>query len=195
LKNSIFLIVSLFTFLFITQQTVYSTEIGLVPTSIPEGNYSILLYKPQRTETPLKNEKLGYTITPITYSSYIKSFDVLYESNFTDWTVSKEYEIKKFGSPLESISSDLETSIDGIQYTYEKRLQVKLKRFYEKDISYGSYQGKEGKFELQLSNMKYYLFSRTFLVGWKEYSFIVLFPKQYERYVNPNKFLNSFKLN
>ena len=79
---------------------VSATEIALEPTKIPEGNFSILLYKPVRSELPLRDEFAGFTIVEYSYQSYFPAFDVSYSAGFTDWTPSKEFEINKYGFPF-----------------------------------------------------------------------------------------------
>jgi len=181
-------------FIVVNYRTASATEIYLERTRIPEGNFSILLYKPVRTELPLRDESADFIITTYSYQSYFKEFDVSYTAGFTDWTPSKEYEINKYGSVLSDNEKDLETSIQGIKYMTEKRLQIDVNLIEKNEIRYGSYPGLEAKFDFKSSGLQYIMMWRTYTIGFKEYWQQVVYPQQYERYVQPLKYLDSFKV-
>ena len=121
--------------LLINIRFVSATEIALEQTWIPEGNFSILLYKPVRSELPLK-DKSGVTIIAYTYQSYFPAFDVSYSAAFTDWTVLKEFYIKKRGRPLTSISEDLDIAVRGMKIETEKRLQMDVNLLESREKKY-----------------------------------------------------------
>lgn len=173
---------------------VSATEIALEPTKIPEGNFSILLYKPVRSELPLRDESAGFTITTFSYQSYFPAFDVSYSAGFTDWTPSKEFEIKKYGFPLSPISEDLDTSIQGVKVMTEKRLQMNVNLLESREKKYENHLGRDAKFEFFSSGLRYIIRYRTYMIGYKEYWHQVVYPQQYERYVRPQTFLDSFKI-
>jgi hypothetical protein len=180
--------------LLINIRFVCATEIALEPTKIPEGNFSILLYKPVRSELPLRNKSAGFTIITYSYQSYFPAFDVSYAAGFTDWTPSKEFEIKKYGYPLTPISEDLETSVQGVKAMTEKRLQMDVNLLESREKKYETHFGREAKFEFLSSGLRYIIKYRTYMIGYKEYWHQVVYPQQYERYVCPQTFLDSFKV-
>lgn len=185
----------LFAILLVTNvRFVHATEIALEPNRIPEGNFSILLYKPIRSELPLKDESAGFTIVEYSYQTYFKAFDVSYSAGFTDWTPSKQFEIKKYGAPLSPISEDLKTSVQGVKAMTEKRLQMRLNLLDSHEIKYETHLGREAKFELFSSGLRYIIRFRTYMIGYKEYWHQVIYPQQYERYARPQTFLDSFKV-
>lgn len=173
---------------------VSATEIALEQTRIPEGNFSILLYNPSRSETPLRNEKAGYTITTYSYQSYFKGFDVSYSASYSDWTFAKQYEIGKYGIEFSDINEDLEYTVSTAKYFIEKQLKASVTIVRNNTIKYLNYPGREAVFEFYSDKMKYVMRLRTFRVGYKEYSQQVVYPQQFERYVQPQKFLDSFKV-
>lgn len=179
---------------FLHGASVYATEIALEPTRIPEGKFSILLYKPKRTELPLRERESGITVVTYSYQSYFSAFDVSYVAGFTDWTASKQYETKKYGSPLMPTSFDLDTSIKGVKVMTEQSLRVPVRLLSSHEMTYESYPGRDAEFEFSASGTRYIIRFRTYMIGYKEYWHQVVYPSQYEHYVRPQAFLNSFKL-
>jgi len=182
------------TLLMVNASSVSATEIALEQTKIPEGNFSILLYKPVRSELPLRDESAGFIITTYSYQSYFPSFDVSYSAGFTDWTTSKEFEKNKYGFTLSDISEDLDTSTQGVKYLTEKRLQVNVNLKEKTEIKYENHLGREAKYEFKYSGLQYIIRWRAYMIGYKEYWHQVVYPQQYERYAQPQKFLDSFKI-
>lgn len=179
--------------LLINVRSASATEIALEPTWIPEGNFSILLHKPVRSELPLR-DKSAVTIIAYSYQSYFSAFDVSYAAGFTDWTPSKEFYIKKKGYPLTSISEDLDISVRGMKVMTEKRLQMDVNLLESREKKYENHLGREAKFEFFSSGSRYIIRYRTYMIGYKEYWQQVVYPQQYEGYVRPQTFLDSFKL-
>ncbi|MDR1662321.1 MAG: hypothetical protein LBR95_07855 [Azoarcus sp.] len=173
---------------------VCATEIALEPTKIPEGNFSILLYKPQRTELPLRERDSGVTVVTYSYQSYFAAFDVSYVAGFTDWTVSKQYEIKKYGKPLMPPSFDLDTSVQGVKVMTGQRLQLPVRLVDSREKKYKSNPGRDAEYEFFSSGTRYIIRYRTYMVGYKEYWHQVVYPSQYERYARPQAFLDSFSV-
>lgn len=171
-----------------------ATEIALEPTKIPEGNFSILLYKPQRTELPLRERDSGITVVTYSYQSYFAAFDVSYVAGFTDWTASKQYEIKKYGKPLMSPSFGLDTSVQGIKVMTEQRLRLPVRLMASREKTYKSNPGRDAEYEFFVSGSRYIIRYRTYMVGYKEYWHQVVYPSQYERYARPQAFLDSFRV-
>ena len=178
----------------INVQFVRATEIALEPTRIPEGNFSILLYKPQRSELPIREKSSGITIITYSYQSYFSAFDVSYAAGFTDWTASKKNEIMKYGVPLMPVAEDLDTSVQGVKVMTEKRLQLPVRLLAIREKTYETHPGREAKFEFFASGSRYIIRYRTYMVGYKEYWHQVVYPLQYKRYARPQGFLDSFRV-
>jgi hypothetical protein len=189
-----FALMAFIAFFLINVQFVYATEIAIEPTRISEGNFSILLYKPVRSEIPLRDKSAGYTIITYSYQSYFPAFDVSYAAGFTDWTPLKEFEIKKYGHPLTPISEDLDTSVQGVKVMTEKRLQMNVNLLESREKKYETHLGREAKFEFFSSGSRYIIRYRTYMIGYKEYWHQVVYPQQNERYVRPQAFLDSFSI-
>lgn len=194
MNKLLFSFIALVILFVVNAASVSATEIALEQTNIPEGNFSILLYKPVRTELPLRDESAGFSITTYSYQSYFQAFDVSYSAGFTDWTASKEFEKNKYGFTLSDTSEDLETSIQGVKHLTEKRLQVNVNLIEKTEIKYKNHLGREAIFEFKHSGLQYIIRWRTYMIGYKEYWQQVVYPQQYERYVQPKKFLDSFKV-
>ena len=179
---------------FLFTQNACAIEIALETTKIPEGNFSILLYKPQRTELPIRENDSGITNVSYTYQSYFQPLDVSYVAGYTDWTASKQYEIKKYGSPVMGVIDDFNTAIEGVIYITQKMLGVKVRLISRHNIKYESHLGIDANFEFIVYGNSYYIRYRNYKIGYKEYFLQVVYPSQYERYANPEAYLNSFKL-
>ncbi len=191
IKFALMVFVGLF---LINVQFVRATEIALEPTRIPEGNFSILLYKPQRSELPIREKSSGITIITYSYQSYFSAFDVSYAAGFTDWTASKKNEIMKYGVPLMPVAEDLDTSVQGVKVMTEKRLQLPVRLLAIREKTYETHPGREAKFEFFASGSRYIIRYRTYMVGYKEYWHQVVYPLQYKRYARPQGFLDSFRV-
>jgi hypothetical protein len=179
---------------FSTWLSAFASELPLEQTHIKEGSFSILMHKPQRTERSLRDESRGITITTYSYQSYIPSFDISYTAGFTDWTVSKNYEIKEYGYPLSSVAGDLDTSVHGVKIMTEKGLRVPVHLLASQEITYKTHPGRDAKFEFVASGLRYIIRYRTYMIGHKEYWHQVVYPFRYQRYASPQAFLDSFKV-
>ena len=76
----------------------------------------------------------------------------------------------------------------------EKRLQLHVNLLAIREKKYETHLGREAKFEFFTSGLRYIIRYRTYMVGYKEYWHQVVYPQQYERYVRPQTFLDSFKV-
>jgi hypothetical protein len=179
-----------------TVQYVYAVEIALEPTWMPEGNFSVLLYNPQRHELPIREEDSGITLTTYSYRTYFPGVDVSYEADFLDWTESKEYEIKKFGFIVTDSAAAIDSSVLGAKTTLEQQLQVPIHIVYSQEKAYKNYPGREVLFEFNVvgSGTKYRTWYRTCQIGYKEYWQFVTYPVRHEQIVRPKTFLDSFQL-
>jgi hypothetical protein len=170
----------------------YATQISLNKYFIPEGNFSVLLFEPQRVVTPLENDLVK--ITEYSYQSYFQAFDILYTANYVDWTEMKASQKRKYGITFQGVQEDLNDSVEGLKYIIEKRSGIKITKTHEEDILYKQFPGKSAEFVFQNGNTKYYIKYRVYIINDKEYSLQCIFPSQFKRYSQYENFFNSFDL-
>lgn len=189
------IIVAILIFFFSNVDSAFSNEINLKPTKISEGNYTILLFEPKRSEFIIPDNYRNVTVTTYNYNSYFQRLDILYESSCTDWYPSREIQRKYDGNTNYFDTLMIESSTGNVQKMLSERLGVKAEILSKREIKYGKYIGIECVLGLTISNIPYTYIYRTYMIGSKQYVLSVLYPQKYDRIADPYSFLNSFNLN
>ena len=173
--------------IFITQTAFGLVKIGLDRYFIPEGNFSVLLFEPKKVVTPTEN-RIG-RVTAYSYQSYFPAFDVFYSAQYTDWS---EYKKKlRFSTNTDEM---FKTSIDGLMYTWQYRLNTKVSIGYKKEINYKAYPGKEIEYFFDSTGERYKAMVRIYIIENQEYMLICIFPEKYVGITQYQRFLNSFEV-
>lgn len=172
--------------------TIAMPQIALEKTYIKEGNFSVLLYHPEKIVTPIENTL--YKVTDYSYMSYFKSFDIAYTVSYSDWRQAKNAILKKHGVAFTTTAEDLKTTVDGMLHTFKVRLGTSVKINWIKDISYKTYPGKEVEYEFISGNDKYSVKFRSYIINDQTYVLYNVFPIKYIELTQYKAFLDSFKL-
>ncbi len=192
--NKLNIILLFLILIFCFNERSFSANHGFKQTYLPECRCSILLKSPTRQLFYIPNEYSKTTNVAFQYFSYIKDYDILYETMCIDWSDTRENYKQNNVSNEMFDNYILDSSVKNSITKLKQRVGADASVLFSRKVSFMRYTGVEYTLGLIVSNIKYSYIYRVYMINGKEYANSVLFPSMYDISANPYKFLDSFKL-
>ena len=164
----------------------------LEKTHIKEGDFSVLLFEPEKILSQVENNT-GKTVNKYSFVSNCFEYNVCFKAIFTDWTQVKADELMQYGKQ-QSAEEELKGCLKRFHTNFEKLLNQEIKLDYKIPIEYKGYPGNEVRFSFAVEEEKYIATARVYMIDHRSYKLITVFPDKYSKNVSTYKFFNSFAI-